>query len=453
MSRLIIHAGIGKTGTSSIQSSMHRNREALRSQGIRYIESNRPYPEYLAKHKFRWNKQGAPEWDELREEAGNLAGTCETVVVSNETLWRKNEEELRFFRDFFPGYEFTILLYVREQAEYLESRILQAAKSLSNRWSFDLRNPDDPTGIDEFLETHLPELDFVEVARRWGAVFGEENIHGRLYSRNLFPGKNVVEDFYAAIGASTDSLDLLAESNPSISAPLISIRDFREEYLDPAWSDAEVNDGAILLTRLRTPNPRKLLSEDRVARIRDRFMESNRRFFADYVTNADEFSFRSFDGGEDYDLDVIGAELDELIREWPLVTNRALALPSFEGRMFREGWKVKEKGEQCLAVKSADESRICFRVPYRLRLQYRDRVLNLRVRCTGPSRVGVTLNGADLGERDLSRETIPIEVSALPEKGTVDLRLAGRGGIWRKLAVSGLEIEFSEQGGDGKSLE
>ena len=83
---------------------MLKNRDALADQGIVSLQSNQSKPELSAKHRLKWRNFKAKPWQELRAEAAQLAKTDKTVVLSNETLWKKDVKELRFLKKIFKRF-------------------------------------------------------------------------------------------------------------------------------------------------------------------------------------------------------------------------------------------------------------------------------------------------------------------------------------------------------------
>lgn len=422
MARLIIHAGTGKTGTSAVQASLLKNRDALLAQGIRYLQSNQPKPEVAAKHQFRWNKREAPGWDALRREAAELARTDDTVVISNETLWKKDEEELEFFLSFFPGFEFTILLYVREQVEFLESRALQAVKQRQKRREMSLG---ESGGMEDFLAEFVPELDYLEVARRWEKVFGEGTFLGRLYSRDAFPNGNIIDDFYEAIGASPETLDLQAEMNPSLSAPFAMLLKNREKYLRPEHREAELFEAAMRLSKVITPNPRKLLTIDQAEEIRERFAASNEAFFERYVVNGEGFRIREHAPGEEYDLRDLAASVEELIDGWPLVTVDSFGPRKMTTKVFRSGWRTGSDPEVFEVKQDSGEASLRFRIPLRAMLRIEGDSFRLEFACREESVVrDVRVNAGEPVRLDLAREPIAFSRGLLGPSDSVEIRLS-----------------------------
>lgn len=416
MAKLFIHAGMGKTGTSSIQVSMLKNKEILAEQGIVALESNQSKPEISSKHKLKWRNYRSPEWKHLRREAARLAKTDKTVVISNETLWKKNKSEQRQLRKIFKKFEVTILIYVREQVEFLESRALQAMKRDKNALKLDFSDPGNPKGLGKFFDKFDPYMDYLAIARGWESVFGKGSVMARLYARDVFPGGNVVEDFFETIGANTDQLDLSTETNPSLSVPFAAISTDRKKYLPNVKSKAEVLDAALRFSKIRKSNLPRLISPEKAEEIRNAAAESNRIFFEEFVVNGDGFTPKEWNRGETSDLESLAGEMKELIFAWPLILLKKYGPAKLSSDIYKVGWQVDDLAIPCKAEQTKDRGVIRFRIHTRAKLRLGDADVKMRLQTAEPSvpRI-VSVNGKELGTIDLAQELIVIPSSLLGE--------------------------------------
>ena len=445
MGKLIIHAGIGKTGTSSIQVAMLKYKDELARQGIVAIESNQSKPELSAKHKLKWRNFRHPRWKELRKEARRLARTDKTAIISNETLWKKNEKELRFLKKILRGFDFTILLYVREQVEYLESRTLQAVKQDRNSLKLDFSDPSDPKGLEEFLARFDDLLDFLQVARRWEKVFGEGSVQARLYSRDVFTDGNVVADFFETIGASTDGMDLNTEMNPSLSAPFAAIMSDTNRYLPDDIPKSEALDAALRLSRMRRTNVPKLISPARAKEIREQVEESNRIFFDEFVVNGDEFRMRDWSENDVCDLKELAEEMVSIIKDWPLVAYRTFGPERPRMGVFKEGWSAELTEGGYKAVQTGETATIQFRIHIRAKTRSGSDDLQLRIHCLEDKAVRVVKVGdAEPKTYDLKNETIVIPGASLGQYDNIQIDLAVPEGEEPSLTVTLIQLAEPE---------
>lgn len=127
--RALLHIGTHKTGTTSIQRFLLNNANALARAGLYVPRSGRPFNEDGSLNPAH---QEIP-WGLMEHKTAPLEATLEecdragapTIVISSEELHLLHDRpqvlaELRTTLQAF-GYEPSLLVYVREQAGYLES--------------------------------------------------------------------------------------------------------------------------------------------------------------------------------------------------------------------------------------------------------------------------------------------------------------------------------------------
>ena len=226
MTRLLLHIGSPKAGSSAIQASLLQGAEQLRQQhGLLVCPPNpfgRPLPSgflaachlppetlprYLAVRRRRDPQQferdvrayqqllrdvlllGRPlghlRWRRLwRLKRDLLPSPSRSLVLSSEYLWRYPPEAIIRLRQQFEAMgvkEFQVVAYVREP--------VSAYGSFLQQW---LRLSDD-------LERYNPWLWRYRVRENleaWGAVFGPDELVVRPFSRDQLSGGSVVCDFY-----------------------------------------------------------------------------------------------------------------------------------------------------------------------------------------------------------------------------------------------------------------
>ena len=442
MAKLVIHAGTGKTGTSSVQVSLLKNKEALGSQGITFLESILSKPGKSAKHGLEWQKLFGRERRNLRKEAKRLAETDLTVVISNEALWKKSPRQLRVLKGLFKGFEFEVVIYVREQVEFLESRTLQSLKKGRKVLDLDFSDMGNPGGLDEFLDQFLPHLDYLETCQRIEEVFGKDSVHARLYSRELFTDGNVVSDFLEVLGADLQSLDLSTETNPSLSVPFAIITTNHREYFSPVPSRSEVLDAGLRLSKKQKAQVPRLISSKKAEEIRSRFSNSNEDFFASYVKNADGFSCKDWSGKSARELGEFVDQMSELIEEWPLMQFNGFGPKKTNRAVFCEGWDIEDEAGVFRVSRAGEESKIRFRIHLRARSRSKNRGLKLWMETTEPSAVQrVRVGNGEIEDIDLSRSPISIPTSELGEFDNVEVVFLKSDGSQAPLSVTGVRLD------------
>ena len=206
MKRLVIHAGMAKTGSSSIQESLWRARDALAGEGVYYPDWQPFNHSYELSALFRANhksgflyRQLAPiddaQWSQellrLRQRwhAFLHDGGQGTYLISAESLEHFPAAELQGLVDFAAaGFDrVQVIIYVRHPRSAISSRFEQAVKQL--------REPADPQAL---LALAKKQAQF-GLLRRWQKVRGVDDILVRPFDRGQFRDGQLVSDFLDAL--------------------------------------------------------------------------------------------------------------------------------------------------------------------------------------------------------------------------------------------------------------
>ena len=247
---LILHIGTEKTGTSTIQAFLSRNRAVLRPAGVlapRLMHRPRavrlaaccdvpPWP--LAGRHFAVDSQAALEdlrGETLKRLDARLADRpYSRVVISNEHFHSlvRSPAQLDWLQEVvssrFDGVR--VVVYFRRQDRLAVSR-----------WSTSLRAgfvSKDPFQFGPGVHHYFSHLG---VYRLWSEVFGRDRMTVRLFERERFAGGNVLDDFLDAAGLprglayqpapvinealSADAAAVLTEFNTRIIAGRLELSD------------------------------------------------------------------------------------------------------------------------------------------------------------------------------------------------------------------------------------
>lgn len=216
--RCIVHMGLNKTGSTTLQGWLQINRAALRDQGIWYdslephggphlstatgwtIYAHSRRPDYLPGpwqaqvYRIADRQALAERLEEFltRVEASFPPETGGTYVTSSEHIGAaiRNVHEMaklhQWFADRFDDVRYVI--YIREQADWVASAYTQAVRS----------------GTTESLDAYIDRLghqNYHWLVQSWRGIAGEENVDVRLFDRAAFAGGDLIDDFAHAIGA------------------------------------------------------------------------------------------------------------------------------------------------------------------------------------------------------------------------------------------------------------
>ena len=213
---LILHIGLPKTGTTSIQHVFSRNRAALLEQSVLFPNSpgkldHSLLPAAVLGEKLDTRHFWPPIWEglspaariarfhrEFVEEMTSIPAHVRLVVISAEhcgvflTTKRAVETLAEMVRPYFS--RIRILAYLRRQDLYAASIYNQRLKVGT------LVQPGLPSGS----ATNLFSYNYEALIGMWAAVFGESTILVRVFEKSSLLHGDVVDDFMATCGIHLD---------------------------------------------------------------------------------------------------------------------------------------------------------------------------------------------------------------------------------------------------------
>jgi hypothetical protein len=180
--RVFVHVGCAKTGTTFLQSTLWRSRDALRTAGVE-LPIDRLSHFHLA---LAIREQLDPELDAPRAfqatervEAALGESTAETIVLSNETLAGATATQAATLRELIGSAvgdaEVHVVVTARDLARQVPAewqQQIQHRRTLT--WDDFLRSLREGTDDAAYF---LPAQDAADVARRWGAGLPARRIH------------------------------------------------------------------------------------------------------------------------------------------------------------------------------------------------------------------------------------------------------------------------------------
>jgi hypothetical protein len=205
---VVLHIGSGKTGTTSVQGFLRRNRKSLAELGVLFPQSPgqgrhvalglfaRPDAEL---HKMiAWRREGYPSPAGFREDFRYRLGQemarsgLPRVLFSDESLYGSSDETLRRLRAFTDevARSVRLVVYLRRQDDHLCSRYQQVVK----------------TGEVRRLSDRVKQLDFSKTydyharLRTWARLMEPTDFVVRPFERGRFVDGSLYQDFLAASG-------------------------------------------------------------------------------------------------------------------------------------------------------------------------------------------------------------------------------------------------------------
>jgi hypothetical protein len=219
----ILHIGVAKTGSSSLQGWFSGNRAAFAAKGVHYVKSlgerNHLRILLLAGGRIprpvrRSNSTRGPVEAEFTEELRGLPPDIHTVVISSEGLGTiKSKEEVAALRSFLEPHfaRFRVIAYLRRQDE-------QRVSLLSTKYKTGVA-VNRPLGRSIEDQTFWKRaFDYDRMLDIWAEMFGEAAVTPRIFQREDLAGGDVRSDFAGLLGI--EGVPLTAtkgeKSNPSI---------------------------------------------------------------------------------------------------------------------------------------------------------------------------------------------------------------------------------------------
>lgn len=221
----VLHIGVEKTGSTSIQISLSRSRHQLLARGVLYPEALGERNQVKAyayasetgvdELKSQWGLDNPAAVDRFRSRVEDqlmqeiAAKKPRVVCVSNEhcssrLLLSSEIERLKALLERHCN-QVKVVVYLRRQGSALQSAYSTYVKTGGVA-------PFEPPDLDVVVRKY----DYDVILTRWASVFGEENMDVRIFDRECLDDGDVVTDFFARIGVDTGGLNLEREMNKSL---------------------------------------------------------------------------------------------------------------------------------------------------------------------------------------------------------------------------------------------
>jgi hypothetical protein len=216
--RYLLHIGRHKTGTSSLQHFLFRNRGKLEALGFHYPESGlEGVAHHAIAHHFALARPSPFEDAGTGSEGDALEALIKYASTASGCMLLSSEAfqncDPRAIEAVFRAGETDVVVYLREQVDYLVSAYQQRVHGSSFHGS-----------LDEFARQF--NVDYSAFLGRWADVFGADHLHPRLYGRGLLKDDDIVSDFCATAGIECDSRWIRppTDRNPSIGGALLEFK-------------------------------------------------------------------------------------------------------------------------------------------------------------------------------------------------------------------------------------
>lgn len=262
--RIVVHFGLPKTGSTSIQESLFRY---LNDPRFHYVSFSNPKTSLVIATGFKDDparfgahaRRGtsSDELQRLRKQAVDSleaelqAAGGRTAILSSEAISSFHMQEIRNLCSFITKHRpaATAVAYVRRPKEYMESVFQQRVKG----------------GVQRFRAPSLLP-NFRARFEHFDAVLGRQNVGLWLFDPASFPGHCVVQDFCSRLGITFRPEDAV-RANEGLSLPALSLL-FAYRKFGPGYGVGPTVplENSLLVTKIRAlPGPRLRLHSSVVA--------------------------------------------------------------------------------------------------------------------------------------------------------------------------------------------
>ncbi|MFW2590024.1 hypothetical protein [Sagittula sp. SSi028] len=305
MKNCILHIGTEKTGSTSLQAWLYKNRIALERGGIYLLDTletpnNRMLPAYYSQMLDEWSERKgiktAREKNEYflgfkenieREVSEKLPSNC-TVIISSEhfhsRVTRKSELE-KIKNDLDSIFDsITVVCYFRRQPEMALSLYSTSLKFGHTQ------------SVSEFMSSVTPNnyyYNFKSIGDNWSSIFGIENCKFRIFRRDMLIGGDVRRDFMDAANFDAKKLNLkFPEEKNNESLTKVQMRLFKmvnaafprtpDRSTIKKYTSSTINWAIKKLILMATFKSRRKVVPKEMDDIATLFAESNAKFLAAY---------------------------------------------------------------------------------------------------------------------------------------------------------------------------
>ncbi|MDW3216950.1 MAG: hypothetical protein R8G01_23365 [Ilumatobacteraceae bacterium] len=251
MPRLVLHAGLPKTGSTSIQRFLNANAEALGEQGVWFRpvadRKNRRDHNFLA--MAFWNRVQRIYADRYGDDLERLRGDSlqawtgqldefrqsdqETLLISGEFFTRAGAAHVAAFaKEQLTDFDISVVFYLRQPSTHYVSWLQQHLKGSNKMMAFG-RN----------------RSNWARRLRMWRKV-GDVTV--REFSRATLVGGDVVDDFASVLGVDIRGFDRPTDANESISAEGMDLLVEHRRFHWPDGRDRIMPESLRLIEQIHT---------------------------------------------------------------------------------------------------------------------------------------------------------------------------------------------------------
>ncbi|HNQ42500.1 MAG TPA: hypothetical protein PKL22_10415 [Saprospiraceae bacterium] len=214
ITKIFLHIGMPKTGSSALQQFFFLNRLHLLSKGLYYPLTGL---DGWAHHYFPASITGRNLNTDIpfKEYFNQIAGEHDfvpgiPVLLSSEAFFNFRAKDMRQLQKELKGINVKIIIYLRRQDHWIQSAYNQTVKSHRHRITYSIK---------KYTENkHFNNLDYAQTLKQWENLFGFENIIVKVYEKQQMP-QGVFQNFMDIFDIIIDNTYKIPNGavNPSLS--------------------------------------------------------------------------------------------------------------------------------------------------------------------------------------------------------------------------------------------
>lgn len=177
--QLYIHIGIHKTGTTTIQNMLVKNKYYWSDAGLCYPSTCLNG----AHHNLPWELLSDSRWQAKNGTLKRLKREIERAtypkyIISSEDISNFSQEHIEILHKEFEKFNPKIIIYIRNQFDLIMSS-----------WSSLIRKGNTKRSFEEHynycIKNKLNKLDYSILLSNWANIFGKENLIVKIYTKEL----------------------------------------------------------------------------------------------------------------------------------------------------------------------------------------------------------------------------------------------------------------------------
>ncbi|WP_111747861.1 hypothetical protein [Salinisphaera orenii] len=327
--RVIIHIGTEKTGTTTLQETLGKNRKALRKAGIAYlagpklknardlaaayVPGGKP-DDYLAawgigtdeeRSRFRADTE-----EYYRSQLEKARKKCHTAVLSSEHFHSRLQtaDSIGHLKGLLEPYadEMVIVCYLRRQVDMVVSMHSTVLKSGGG--------PSFKGHTENMLRSDRYYCDYKKMLDNWDSVFGRSAIKARRFIKEKLVNGNIIDDFFRSQGLSERKVKIRPEpTNESVNhIGQVLLRELNRSIPQSASSKVKNNAKVVRRTISKAFAGRgEQLPPEAAKRLQSRFDEINEEVRKEYFPDSEVLFSKKI---EDDDGRMLTSEQEEAVK-------------------------------------------------------------------------------------------------------------------------------------------